>query len=527
MKKRNKMIALLLAVVMSVGMLAGCGKTDAEPAESAVTEVKLEENDSAVEDEEPVELTIMANFGELGEVGKIWLAQIEEACNIKINWKLPAVSSYEDSLQLMMIDDEKPDVVFLPDAWLTSATFIEGCEDGVFMNIAELLPEYENIMAHTADFSWEALDVLRDGGIWGVPRSTMVRADGFRAKTEWLEAIGSDYQEGDYMTADELFDILYKFTYEDPDGNGVDDTYGIKAWTENNGLLNTKLNHIFGISDTDSWAEYDGEYMSLKYSKTHSNFKDYLTFVNKCWEAGVIDPDAFSIDLTVSTERWDSGMYGLTERFAGHKTVVPVEGQPWTDTYIPGIVSKEGDSYGYPNFSTGIWYFWAIPATCERPDKVLEFFDYILSDEQWTNLSTKGVEGVTFEIDENGVYDFTLSEGVESKDKAPLDSIVRRSDGAEFFINKAYSAEVQAELKEYIDMAVENYIPALDRGYTPEIASDPVFIEYNNYMNDEINKIIIGEKPVEYWDEVLDGWYKAGGEEYVADMQAYIASMEK
>ena len=46
-------------------------------------------------------------------------------------------------------------------------------------------------------------------------------------------------------------------------------------------------------------------------------------------------------------------------------------------------------------------------------------------------------------------------------------------------------------------------------------------------MNDEINKIIIGEKPVEYWDEVLDGWYKAGGEEYVADMQAYIASMEK
>ena len=71
------------------------------------------------------------------------------------------------------------------------------------------------------------------------------------------------------------------------------------------------------------------------------------------------------------------------------------------------------------------------------------------------------------------------------------------------------------------------HIHALDRGYTPEIASDPVFIEYNNYMNDEINKIIIGEKPVEYWDEVLDGWYKAGGEEYVADMQAYIASMEK
>jgi len=39
-------------------------------------------------------------------------------------------------------------------------------------------------------------------------------------------------------------------------------------------------------------------------------------------------------------------------------------------------------------------------------------------------------------------------------------------------------------------------------------------------------KIIVGEEPVEHWDEVLDGWYKAGGEEYVADMQAYIASFE-
>lgn len=240
-----------------------------------------------------------------------------------------------------------------------------------------------------------------------------------------------------------------------------------------------------------------------------------------------MDPDAFSIDAEVSTDRWKSGMYGLRSQFAGWKTIIPLEGQPWTETYIPGIVPNEGDSYGYPSFSTGIWYFWAIPSTCERPDKVLELFDYILSDEQWVNLGARGIKDVTFQIKEDGTYDFTLSEGLETADKAPLDLMVRRSDGADFFIDKKYPLDVQAELKEYIDLAVENYVPALDRGYAPAITTDPVFIEYNNYMTDEINKIIIGEKPVDHWDEVLDGWYKAGGEEYVADMQAYIASMEK
>lgn len=535
MKRRDKITAVLLTAAMSAGVLSGCGgsaaktaETTAKAAEAAKTEAAgTADTTAAPADEEPVEITLMANFGELGEKGKIWVTQLEEACNVKINWKLPAVSSYEDTLQLMMIDDEKPDAVLLPDAWLTSAVFSEGCEDGVFMNLADMVPAYENIVAHTADISWQALDVLQNDGIWGIPRSTMARSDGFMAKTEWLEAIGSDYKEGDYMTADELFDILYKFTYEDPDGNGVNDTYGLKAWTDANGALITKLNYIFGIGDTDSWCEYDGEYMALKYSKTRNNFKEYLAFVNKCWEAGVMDPDAFSIDAEVSTDRWKSGMYGLRSQFAGWKTIIPLEGQPWTETYIPGIVPNEGDSYGYPSFSTGIWYFWAIPSTCERPDKVLELFDYILSDEQWVNLGARGIKDVTFQIKEDGTYDFTLSEGLETADKAPLDLMVRRSDGADFFIDKKYPLDVQAELKEYIDLAVENYVPALDRGYAPAITTDPVFIEYNNYMTDEINKIIIGEKPVDHWDEVLDGWYKAGGEEYVADMQAYIASMEK
>ena len=533
---RNKIVALILSTAMMTSVLTACGnevQTGTESSQVTSSIQMSEENDAssevAQEDEEPVELTVMANFGELGKTGEKWIAQLEEAVNVKINWVLPATSAYDDQLQLMMLDDEKPDVVLLPDSWLSDANFSFACEEGMFIDVADMIPEYENIMAHTADISWQALDILQDDRVWGIPRSTMARCDGFMLKKEWLDALKIDYSEGDYLTADEYFDILYKFTYDDPDGNGADDTYGLKVYTDANGKLRDCLYYIFGIGDTDAWGLYDGEYMALKYSQTMSNFKEYLAFANKCWEAGVIDPDAFSIDLAVANERFESGMYGSSQTFAGYLKYTPTDVRNFTDVYCPGVVPNEGDEYGFSTYSTGIWYFWAIPSTCERPDKVLELFDYALSDEQWVNLSSKGVEGFNFVIDEEGNYDFSLQDKLTDEEKRinPLDRFIRRSDGAEFFIDKKLSAEVREKLAKFIDIAVENYQPAYDRGYTPEIAKDPVFIEYNNFMNDQINKIIIGEKPVEYWDEVLQGWYDAGGTEYVADMQAYIASFEK
>ena len=115
----------------------------------------------------------------------------------------------------------------------------------------------------------------------------------------------------------------------------------------------------------------------------------------------------------------------------------------------------------------------------------------------------------------------------EQKNNAPMQVILRRSDGAEFFVPITYTPEERARITKMIDVTLENYIPALDRGYVPAIATDPAFIEYNAYMNEQINKIIVGEVEVDEWDNILEGWYAAGGEEYVNDMRAYIASVNK
>lgn len=538
MKNWKKCVALLLAILMLSALFTGCAKTATEtPNESeqpaadnadAVKDSSEQPAEDAAPAEEPVTIKIMANFDTIKPGGQKWLEGIEEKLNVKIEWQLPPSSGYEDTLQMLVLSDDRPDVVILPDSWRTSDVFAESCEGGIFQDISGLLPNYENIMAHTADVSWDALDIFNDGRIWGMPRSTVMRADGFVLDEEWLKNLGIEYTEGEYLTKDEFFDILYQFTYGDPDGNGIDDTYGIRGYAKDDGSLYTCLGRIFGIGDTPAWREYDGEIDCLNYSTTQTNFKEYLEFVNKCWEAGVIDPDAFSLDSTTAVDRDKKLMHGCWPEYAANMTIVPTENYTHTYVYCPGVVANEGDKYAYGDYGTGIWWFWAITNNCEHPDKVLELFDYMLSDEDWVNLSASGLEGFNFVIDENGDYDYSISEG-KSDDEVggwPIGRIVRRSDGAEFFINKKLNKAQRERIAGLMQIGFDNYLPSLDRGYKPEIASDPVFIEYNNYMVDEINKIIAGSEPVHHWDEVLEGWYAAGGTEYYEQMRAYIASFE-
>lgn len=544
--KTKKTIALFLSAMMAATTVAGCGSGESKSAATeANVSAETQKNENAgvavggsLESDEPVKISIMLhNVSEIpeGSIADQWSTQLEEKLNLEIEWILPMNSAYNDNLQLTLINEDKPDVICFPTEWLNQTSFTEACETGMFYDLSDMLGNYENIMAHTAQMSWDALDIFHDGRIWGVPRSSPARSDGFCIREDWLKNLNIDYTEGEFLTLDEFYELLYAFTYNDPDGNGVNDTYGLQLYSNADGSLFGSLPRIFHIG-VDSWYKLeDGTVVDLKYSKNHDYYKQYLEFANKCWKAGVVEPDAFAIDYATAKDRVEQ--YGIKADYPGNMVVQATDDSTRTYLYCPGVV-VDGDpigGYTYGDSSTGIWYYYAISSTCEHPEKVLELFDYVLSDEQWVNLNAKSLIDVGFTVDADGNYDFSLTDEIKAADEKNgtkinntrlISMFLRRSDGAEFFINKSLPAEQQQRIADLIDVTFELYWPTVDRGYKPEIATDPVFIEYKSYMIQEEAKIITGDKPVEYWDELLDGFYKAGYDKYVEEMIAYTNSFK-
>lgn len=112
---------------------------------------------------------------------------------------------------------------------------------------------------------------MKDDKIYGIPRTTVNLADGYAVRKDWLDKLGISLPESGYVTTDQLYQILHAFTYDDPDGNGLNDTYGFTHY----GNITTIFDFTFGVC---GWQEYDGEYMDLKYSRTNDAYKRLLAF---------------------------------------------------------------------------------------------------------------------------------------------------------------------------------------------------------------------------------------------------------
>lgn len=538
----KRLSSLVLCVLMLIGIMTGCGQIQSDGVKQTVAptnssaDAEPKASEELVIDNEPYEFTIYSKWGELGYLSEVYFNKLSEELNLKIKFELPAASSYNDSLQLLLASGKYPECIFIPN--YTVSYFIEGCQNGIFLDVKDYLDsgKFPDIMAHTAEVSWLSIDLFKDGRIWGVPRSSPMRADGYGVRKDWLEKLGIPFTDGDTMTLDELYNMLHAITYNDPDGNNVNDTYGFYACAD---YYATHFSEAFGFRSattgaggiSEGWEEIDGQYMARKFSKTDPSFKEYLTFMAKLWADGLYDPNTFSQNSTVAMERWTQGIVGLRESFPGNMSSYVINMKkvnPNADlVFISAITKTDNAPYTAVIPGTGVYGLWSITSTTEKPERILQLFNTVLDDDHWMDLSNRSVLDVGYKIEKGNVVDISSTLPEDKRGNKAISNFLRRSDGPEFFLKLDLTSEERKKYLDLIQITMDNYKPSLDAGYLPSVTSDPTFLDYNNEMNAQIARIITGELPVSAWDNILDGWYKAGGDKYISEMQEYIASTRK
>ena len=339
---KKKIISLLLAVSLVAGTV-GCGNETAaqEPAgagtESGSANQADVEADQAAAAYELSNLTMVVD-GTLtatidngqAEFESQWEEAIQEKTGRTVDLEIQQLdhSGYTDGVQRLFASGDVPDVMIM-----SAGMYAEYASTGYLWDMTEAYENAEFQSRMTAPEINENLKI--DGRLYGFAPAYGNGCVTY-VKKAWLDAVGLTVD--DIKTYDDYYDMLYKFTYEDPDGNGLDDTYGTVAAG-------------FAKTDEAPYVMYLPEFWQDAYPALYQNedgvwvdgfteeaTKEALTRLAYAYSTGVIDPETLTAGTKQAREKFfsndQSGSSGSLTYWAG----------TWYQTLTDNLVKNEVDS---------------------------------------------------------------------------------------------------------------------------------------------------------------------------------------
>lgn len=303
----------ILATVLALVMILGCIGSASALTEDGVVYFGYEgayagEAYAPVADGAPVTVRIvhqsdtnLTYFGNDTEEDNWYTKAIEKQLNIDIVYEemIPS-GNYYDTLSLLFAGQNYPDAMKVDGEMLK-----ELAEAGLLKDMTEI---YEN---YASDYLKEAYAYTGvvfdgctfDGKLYALPRQESGNSGSAMVyiRQDWLEAVGLEAP----TTLEELVNIARAFKYNDPDGNGVDDTWGFGVqstfYRQNNGdgATSGSLESIFHAMDafpsTFYWNEDSTE---IVYGGIKSEAKEALEYIAALVEEGLVERE-------FATMSWD------------------------------------------------------------------------------------------------------------------------------------------------------------------------------------------------------------------------------
>lgn len=217
---------------------------------------------------------------------------LEEKFNVDINVLPIEDGNFMEVLNTYLLDPDAPDapdVLRLKDPSVFTTYVDQGSVGAFDMELVkEHFPIYYNAMMNFQDGLFLSYGSV-DGEQYGLPAiaaGNLFHLPSVYNKT-WMENVGVTETP---KTLDELHDLLVKFANEDPDKDGVKDTYGISSdgMRQVFGAYGINPGAADGRTDHSAFSVIDGVF---QYDATSERYKEALKVLHAWYEEGLIDPE--------------------------------------------------------------------------------------------------------------------------------------------------------------------------------------------------------------------------------------------
>lgn len=424
MKNAKKLVALLLslALVLSLGACGGNGgsSTSSEASPSSTTEESGAAAESGDESQaetaetgefqlpivdEPTTLSyFVADDSNAAIMTTDWndnefYQEMERRTGVHLEFEMVSSADYQTNFNLMIASGNLADMIYVGASYYAEGVDA-AIDDGYFLDLTDLvdeyMPNYERI--RTSDVQYELLsttDSGRLGAVYELRQSKQGPWLGLWIRQDWLDDLGLDTP----VTFDDYHEVLTAFKNE----KGATAPL-ILNFSGSDGEFGTMSG---GLNVLNSW-QLD-ETGKVNFGPYMDAWKEYVTIMHQWYTEGLIDPDFMATDeRTADMAKVVTGASGVFAALYTMPSVYEAASEDPNMNLAPvnPPVMNEGDE-GHirlrDSYTSGNT---AISADSENWEVALRWLDYLYTDEG-ALLANYGVEGDTFEFDENGEPVFT------------------------------------------------------------------------------------------------------------------------
>jgi len=521
-RKSIRTVALLTSLLIASTAFTGCGSSSAvdnkqdskaptEITEAADNKSETSENKNRLLDTE-MTIKIMAaeNPSQTFRADAPVFDEIYEKTGVRVELQVIPGSDWEQKARTVIATNNMPDVI------MKAPSVKDYASSGVFLGISDYIDEYAPNFKKLMEDIPDIKKLYIDGKLYAFPslaryqnkmgRVPMIRMD-------ILEELGLQVP----TSFDELYDVLKKMKEAYPD---------LYPWVNRNGTGNlfTCIAYSMG-SGYGIYYDKDVDGGRYVYGALQPEFKEVLSYLNKMYEDKILDPDY----AVATADQWK-------EKLSSGKAFFYFDNPSFAINFNAAL-KEENPEYGFGPMETlknskgqrrNMYYaeHWmesaVISSKVDRPEDVVKFMDWLYSEEG-SDITNFGVAGKHY-TKENGEY-VVSQELIEkhSKDSDPWRGYMGELGtgllGFSLYIDERNQWPFMSEeTKSWYDLWVKD--EAMD-GYVmdPPFTSDEterlkeIKTKVDTILTNELDKYIMGEKPVDQFDSVVAELRKAGAEE--------------
>lgn len=455
---------------------------------------------------------------------------LEELTNVHLDfWAV--TDETDQKFNLMVASGDYADIMVWGSRYYAGGA-IKAVEDSVFMELTDVIDEYmPNYAYRIADPDVYGQIIMNNGNIgeiFTLNRNPVKPGVGPIARKDWLDDLNIDPTS--IVTYDDYHEMLTRFKNEKgatgalylgpngvPSGNYLTAGYGIAAYTD-------------VTSSTGAYYQDNGV---VAYGPIQSAFKDYLAMIHTWYDEGLISPDYLNhSDIQVSAGDVTDGSTGLwyhmSQIMSEHTASAIDEG--FESVAIQDAVMNEGDLNRLGNYSgsTVESNSLSISATCENIETVAKWVDFAFS-EQGSLIYSYGVEGETFEYDEEGNPGFTelIGNNPDGLGTIVACNLYAIQTGVGYLYEDRFNSTYPASALEAGDIwmstiDVDNLISIPAAAQLSAMDAEIYAEKYSNiltYVGENIAKFITGARSLDEFDDYVQDIEAMGIAECVACWQ--------